>query len=388
MKPEKRKQLFLIGIFLAILLAEGVTHTTMDLMKNQRPVVADLFLQVPSQENLRNYEENLEEGSWLVQNLRPVMQVLRFAVLGDLGKKAVAGREGWLFYDLGIQYLTERSQPVRPGESTPDEVVEAIVSFRDRLAERGIHLLVVPAPGKASVYPEMLTARALNLDHPVNVRTLQLLEQLENEAIELVNLFDLYQSEKNKDSISGPNNLYLIQDTHWSPKGMEMAAEKVANRLQELGWVEKGNTDYGLKEVPLSRHGDVIRMTQIPGIDDWYEPETIQASQVVRKESGEIYADDPHSEILVLGDSFLRIYEHDEPGSGGFVAHLARDLGKPLTSIINDGGASTLVRQELYRKPEMLAGKKVVIWEFVERDIRFGTEGWQDVPLPKDKQES
>ncbi|MCA9428543.1 MAG: hypothetical protein KC994_25920, partial [Candidatus Omnitrophica bacterium] len=176
--------------------------------------------------------------------------------------------------------------------------------------------------------------------------------------------------------------------THWSPKGMEVAAGKVANRLQELGWVEKGKTDYGLKEVPLSRHGDVIRMTQIPGIDDWYEPETIQASQVVRKESGEIYADDPHSEILVLGDSFLRIYEHDEPGSGGFVAHLARDLGKPLTSIINDGGASTLVRQELYRKPEMLAGKKVVIWEFVERDIRFGTEGWQDVPLPKDKQES
>ena len=83
----------------------------------------------------------------------------------------------------------------------------------------------------------------------------------------------------------------------------------------------------------------------------------------------------------MLGDSFLRIYEHDEPHSGGFVAHLAYHLGFGLTSIVNDGGASTLVRQQLARRPDLLEGKKVVIWEFVERDIRFGTEGWQVIPL-------
>ena len=59
----------------------------------------------------------------------------------------------------------------------------------------------------------------------------------------------------------------------------------------------------------------------------------------------------PESEVLILGDSFLRIYEQDEPGSAGFIAHLARELGQPLTSIVNDGGASTLVRQELARRP-------------------------------------
>jgi len=30
----------------------------------------------------------------------------------------------------------------------------------------------------------------------------------------------------------------------------------------------------------------------------------------------------------------------------------------------------------------LLCNKKVVVWEFVERDLRFGTEGWQVVPLP------
>jgi hypothetical protein len=54
----------------------------------------------------------------------------------------------------------------------------------------------------------------------------------------------------------------------------------------------------------------------------------------------------------------------------------------PLASIVNDGGASTLVRHELSRHWQLLEGKKLVIWEFVERDIRFGTEGWKYVPLP------
>ncbi len=83
-----------------------------------------------------------------------------------------------------------------------------------------------------------------------------------------------------------------------------------------------------------------------------------------------------------MGDSFLRIYEQDEPGSGGLIAHLARELGFPLASLVNDGGASTLVRQALARQPALLANKRVVVWEFVERDVRFGMEGWQKVPLP------
>jgi hypothetical protein len=53
-----------------------------------------------------------------------------------------------------------------------------------------------------------------------------------------------------------------------------------------------------------------------------------------------------------------------------------------LASIVNDGGASTLVRQELCRRSALLANAKVVVWEFVERDILLGTEGWQAVQLP------
>jgi hypothetical protein len=123
-------------------------------------------------------------------------------------------------------------------------------------------------------------------------------------------------------------------------------------------------------------------MLRSPVIEKRIGPETAACTQILGRDPGALYTDDPASDVLVLGDSFLRIYQQDEPGSAGFVAHLARALGRPLASIINDGGASTLVRQELFRRPQLLAHAKVVIWEFVERDLRLGTEGWQIVPLP------
>ena len=132
----------------------------------------------------------------------------------------------------------------------------------------------------------------------------------------------------------------------------------------------------------VKRRSDVAQMVKAPGIEEKYPPEDVLCYQVVQKNDGNPYRDDPHSPVLVLGDSFLRIYQTDEPTSAGFVAHLAMKLRRPLASIVNDGGASTLVRQELARRAGFLQGKRLVIWEFVERDIRFGMEGWKEVSLP------
>jgi hypothetical protein len=126
-------------------------------------------------------------------------------------------------------------------------------------------------------------------------------------------------------------------------------------------------------------------MLEVPQIERALEPESLACLQVVQSDTGTPYRDAPESEILILGDSFLRIYQQDEPGAAGFIAHLARGLGQPLTSMVNDGGASTLVRQELAHRPALLTNKKLVIWEFAERDIRYGTEGWQIVPLAQSK---
>jgi hypothetical protein len=195
-------------------------------------------------------------------------------------------------------------------------------------------------------------------------------------------MFALFAEARSNAVPPGAALLYLAQDSHWSPAGVTLAAKAVARRLVELGWAKPGTVAYRELAAPVERLGDVVRMMQSARLEMASVPERVPCVQVVRGDTGQPYHDHPESEILILGDSFLRIYEQDEPGSAGFVAHLAKELKQPLTSLVNDGGASTLVRQELHRRPALLKNKKVVVWEFVERDLRLGTEGWQPVPLP------
>ncbi len=363
---------YLIGFFLAVIYAVPVVQTAIELYRGGRPQFLDVFTETPTSANLRAFERALERASVLDASVRPWTQYLWYEALRDPGEKAVVGRDGWLFYKPDVRYLVEPA---------PDDPLPAIVRFRGQLARRGIRLMVMPAPGKPSVYPDRITGRADFADESVSWHTRELIARLRRSGVETIDLFDAFAGWRRDGGAAMP--LYLEHDTHWSGATARRAAEMVAARIRTLGWFEGGSTGYAEKPVSISRRGDVLRMIDVPRLESSFPAEQVWCEQVVREDSGERYKDDPHSPILVLGDSFLRMYQTDEPMAAGFIAHLARELRTPLASIVNDGGASTLVRQQLSRRPELLEGKKVVIWEFVERDVRFGADGWQDVPLPE-----
>lgn len=373
MAQTKAKQLFLIVAFVMIIFSVGLTQITIELSRGQRPQIQELFLNPPTKANLRTFEKGIEKSCWLAEKLRPWAQYLNFLLLTDAGDNAILGSDGWFFYKPAVRYLVEPF-------SNESEVISAIQSFRDRLADRGIELMVVIAPNKASVYPEMLARRSQRLTQPANPDTLAIISELTQAEVEVVNLFEVFSQERA--AYSDSTQYYLSQDSHWSAEGVTLAAKAVAKRIQDLGWMEKGESKYELRPAVIKRHGDILEMMQTPQVKHHFEPEQVHCIKVFDAETDQPYTDNPDSPVLVLGDSFLRIYQSDEPGSAGFIAHLATELGFDLASIVTDGGASTLVRQQLYRKSALLANKKVVIWEFVERDIRFGTEGWQDIPLP------
>ncbi|MDQ1255666.1 MAG: hypothetical protein QG656_258 [Candidatus Hydrogenedentes bacterium] len=392
MSEKRFKEAFLTTAFLATVFGVGIAQTVVEWRRGETPQALDLFRKAPTAASLRAYENDLEDASVIAEALRPVMQYAEFKVLDDGGEYALLGRDGWLFYKPDVQYLAERfvnpaSLQIGPQalhaddarETAPADAADAIVAFRDALQARGIHLLVVPMPVKASIYPEQLARRAQDAKPPVHEHTSGLIAELARAGVETVDLFETFRAAR----AESPEPLYLRQDTHWTPEGMALAARTVADRLTALGWVSPGNTEYALRPVEVERPGDIVLMMKSPWIAQCYTAETVTCEQVVDPVSNAPYKDVPGAEVLVLGDSFLRIYQQDEPSAAGFTAHLAHALQQPVESIVNDGGASTLVRQELSRRPALLANKKVVVWEFVERDVRFGTEGWQDVPLPK-----
>ena len=375
--PLSRPKMFFLSMsFLLIIFSVPIIQSVMELARHERPQCIDILLQPPTAANLRRFENDLERLSWFSQQLQPLMRYLQFIVLKDAGEKALLGKDGWFFYKSGVRYLTEPWPPRGHSSQKYENPLPAILRFRDDLLERGIQLLVIPAPNKSSIYPEKLTSRAKTISAPVYTHTLQVIDLLRANNVDVLDLFDLYSSQKN-DFLC-----YLPQDTHWSPEGMRFAATTVAETLVSRGWITKGDSQFERKIIGLRRYGDILRMLSNPMIERLYSPEELNCTQVVRSQDGRLFAPLPDAEILVMGDSFLRIYEQDEPKSAGFTAHLAYELQQPIAAIIIDGGASTLVRQQLSRKPDLLKNKKVVIWEFVERDIRFGLEGWKVVPLP------
>ena len=366
--------------FLILIAAVPLVQTISELARGERVQAMELFSRAATPASLRAYESDLETGSVAAGFLRPWMQYAQFRLLGEAGEKAAVGFDGWYFYKPGMEYITRRPPASQPGDC-PNDPLKAILAFRGQLAARGIRLLVMPVPNKESIYPERLTRRAGRDDLVVCGQTRQLLERLRASGVEVLDLFEVFSRAKQDPGEFNARALYLAQDSHWSPAGVSLAAKTVADRLRAQGWVRSGTVPYDIRPAPVRRVGDVVRMLQSPPIERFVGAEDIPCEQVVRRDTQAPYADDANAEVLVLGDSFLRIYEQDEPGSAGFVAHLARQLGQPVTSLISDGGGATLVRQELHRRPRLLAGKKVVLWEFTERDIRLAAEGWPVIPL-------
>lgn len=361
-----------VGVLALILCAVPV----LDLINGGMPVMLEWFRHLPALPSMSAFQKEVETNNYTAGKLRPWMQFWRFVILRDVGDKALVNGSNWFFYKPAFRYMTESW----PNANSPDNnIAAAIISYRDELRQRGIHMLVLIAPNKSSIYPEMLAERC-SARRLMNESTQEVIRKLNESGVHYVDLFEVYAQAK----CTASNNLcyYSSQDSHWSPEGIWVAAKATADKLLELGWIEKGGVSYSLREFVFERHGDIVKMMQVPQIERAITPERIECLQVFQTLNGQSYNDDANSPLLIIGDSFLRVYQDDEPKSAGFIAALAYELQLPITSLVYDGGASTLVRQRLYTKPVLLKNKKVLIWEFVERDIRFGTEGWQLVSLP------
>ena len=422
---------------------------------------------------LRAFENKIDDESAIVLALRPKYQLVVWNLFSNPGEKVVLGAAGdcigkscgreeakpedkWLFYRQDVEFLVQPS-PLDVRSAKLDNPVKAIERFRDQLKAKGVELLVVITPGKPSIYPERLTGRDFQVAGAGNAAAVgnaagyenaaglqshgkKILDSLTRAGFNTVDLYTPLLAAKSRDSVEGA--LYLNDDTHWTPRGAELAAAEIAKKVREMvdaGTVKFRKTDdvrYIASDSVADRMGDVGEMSglnkfgvfkvqkvtghvvsqqnikerdeELPEdtvcIDSAYKEcmnrkkadkkdgkttdvlclltsQTACALKAVKYDTTITpFKDDfRKSEILILGDSFSRIYQTDSPVNAGWIAHFAKNMNRPVAFIVSDGGASTLVREKLARKASVLKGKKLLIWEFVERDLRFGAEGWKDV---------
>src|SRR5947208_13123220 len=172
---------------------------------------------------------------------------------------------------------------------------------------------------------------------------------------------------------NGP--LYLETDTNWRPETMEFVAQRLADFLQLPATA--GSTLPSIIEREVVARGDIAAMLKLSKADKFFPPEKVTIRQVVTGNA--LWRPSKEADVLLLGDSFSNIFSFEAMGwgeSAGFAEHLSVALRRPIDCILRHWDASYATREilsnELARRRDRLAGKKLVIWEFAARELSFG----------------
>ena len=258
--------------FFAVIGFVPLSQVAFELAEGERPLVAELVSNVPTEQHLRDVENQIEETSWFARNSRSLVQFIWFQLSGQPGENTLVGRDGWLFYLPTVRFLVESFPPDKALQPDFQDPFAAVIDFHAQLADRGIRLLVVPVPGKASIYPERVSSRADPGKIADSSHTLEFISRLNNAGIPTIDLFETFHREPLRDHSTKGGHHYLFQDTHWTPEGAELAAQVVAERVLREGWVTAGSKEYVQKPVPVARRSDILRMARSASIKRLFPP--------------------------------------------------------------------------------------------------------------------
>ncbi len=363
-------------------------------------------VQSPLLDHLHSVEKGMDRSGYCVA-LRQEVQEKLVVWAGEGNRKVVMGFEGMFFYHPDLKALTGYG-PLKPEPYSvmkdPEQgklaaARDVIPVFAAQLKERGIDLLLVPVPLKPMIYSEYLNARETRewITHPdapafyeslrkQGVDVLDLTPALSKLRGERKHIYYLEANSENREiakkseeALKLKKEVFLYQDTHWSVDGMSEAAEQVA------AYVKKNypkhfsvNNERVIRAVDgefRSSTGDLVKLLDLKTPSALFGDE----EQFVKMISQD--TENKHSPIVLLGDSFVNVY--DDPSLGfenlkkpeerihaGFAQHLSLQLQQPLDLIAMNGKGSTGVRQELAKRPDSdIRSKKLVIWVIAARDL-------------------
>ncbi len=291
----------------------------------------------------------------------------------------LAGSNGWYYLTAELRFLNHdrfwgewgaapESMPALPRDPLP-----ALVDFAQQIQTAGLHLLVVPVPPKALIYPEPLgvsLADARTVDAELDAFYLE----LKALGIAVVDLRPVFRAQRET------KELYCRTDSHWSGAGLELAAEEVAGRLRAAGWNRAAATAWPVERREVEITGDLVRMAGAS------TREKLPLG-FVADEAGAAVKSDPASPLLLLGDSHTLVFQAggDMHAAGaGLPDHLARALGQPVDLLGVRGSGATTSRISLMRRvraqPTYLKSKRWVVWCLAARDFTEA-DSWRVVPL-------
>ena len=144
------------------------------------------------------------------------------------GSRVIAGEHDWLFEYQYIETAVSTSQ----WKAAVPGVVQRLKSVQEKLARRGIPLLVIVAPSKVEVYPEHVPAAYFGGRKPADYSTdFELARPLMQAAG--INFYDgpaRFAAWK----AAGQRNLFARAGTHWSYQSSLQVLQEIRTRLNPV----------------------------------------------------------------------------------------------------------------------------------------------------------
>ena len=255
---------------------------------------------------------------------------------------AVRGMDGWLFgAEDGALSMHRGLDPFTSGEAKA--WIRAVSELQRRAEARGARFVVLIAPNKHTVYPELLS------NHPRRLGGLSRLETLETLAaangIRLVSPRRRLLQEKQR------RQMYYRTDTHWTSGGAFVAYRQLMEGLQAAGMQLKVVSEDRLESTEVQHTGDLYGLL---GVENG-EPETVERRSV-REPRAVAEVTDLHAldwedfpakswrmegpakpSLLVIGDSYFYVMAPFLRESFGTVTFVHHRLGHPPLEALRTG---------------------------------------------------
>jgi hypothetical protein len=230
------------------------------------------------------------------------------------------------------------------------------------LRGQGIDLLFVPVPKMTEVYPHRV-ARTCPDDRIVAPHVRRLLLELLRHDVEVVDLLPAFLEAAGE----GEAPLYLPDDPHWAPRAQEIAARIICERLKRYDFVrlalrlaDEGNPLFTAAEVPWEGRGAAYL-----GLTADQQRRTERARPRSHRDvapapgGGGLVSEE--AMVLAIGDSY----------NGGLWQLVVLGLNQPL-ALQCGGGYTTQAIKEAVRNPDILRGRKVVLWVVCNTSLATG----------------
>lgn len=320
-----------------------------------------------------NYEAWNTECSSLKSKLKEILDTLPESQMG------IEGKDGWLFFVKSLQYILGGDITKQAPEKNP---LPHLLSFRKYLDSLNINLLFVAVPNKEEVYFEKLLPENIVIpqNQYINPFSRKFLHDLQNAGIEVIDLLPHFLKAKSEDP-SFTETVYQKQDTHWSYRGLQIAANLIADRIKKYSWYDsyKEKSEYVLNDTSFKRLGDIVdRLPESRQIQ--YQPIELKAVHVKTSDGIPYKSLNSSAPLMLIGDSFTGVYESVDCKSAGVGAHIAANTDMPVDIITSWGGGPLVRKKAIKARHKELGNKRLVIYMMSARDLYNYSQNWERFP--------